>query len=287
MTPATDDVHKSSGDHLSSEEADETGKSSSKAEAVAPEETSSKKKKKAKQSKKHTEKTAALLSTVFRQEEGEPSVPALNLPPIERDLSPDNPLRPPHRRDSDPLRVPNVTLPQPDVPLPNYDRPEVNMSSGQIKQTSEFAVPAVTLPAIPDLPLPDTDRKSIQITGHPMKAPHVQLPEVQYASDRQEPLRLPRIQLKTASDKPTSEAHFTPTIETGLALASPVDDMLDIQTNHEAFPVETDYAIKTESVSDTDEMLSSSYSSLSLAHLRFAVCRETRTAFQRAEVHHY
>ncbi|CAF1552793.1 unnamed protein product, partial [Adineta steineri] len=37
-------------------------------------------------------------------------------------------------------------------------------------------------------------------------------------------------------------------VEAGLVLASPVQDMLDIQTDHKQFPIETDYAINTDSI---------------------------------------
>ena len=105
--------------------------------------------------------------------------PALDLPSI--DLG--NASGSSHRRESDPLRVPNLSLPQPNVSLPNYDRPEVNMKTGQLKNKAEFSIPTVQLPIIRDLHLPKTDTKLVSSPIDPMKVPHIQLPDLQYQSN--------------------------------------------------------------------------------------------------------
>jgi hypothetical protein len=220
MTPSTADIQKSSGDFLPT-----TIKSSQ----TIP----------TKKSKKSKQKSG-LFSTFFRHNDRKSKFPALDLPSVERDLSPNNQLRPAHRHDSDPLRIPNTNLPKPNLPLPTYDRPEVNMSTGQTNKSSEFTIPVVDLPPIPNLHLPENDHQPIQSNIDPMKIPNVQLPALQF---QQENTKLPQIELKKSPESPK-----IPTIETGLALASPVDDMLSIQIDHKNFPIETDYAVKIESV---------------------------------------
>ncbi len=201
------------------------------------------KKKKSKEPKLPSKKKSSLFSTFFRHSERSAKVPALNLPSVERDLSPNNPLRPPHRHDSDPLRVPLIDLPKLDLPLPAYDRPEVNMTTGHIKQSSEFSIPVVDFPPIPNLKLPEDTKPSIQLNTDDMKAPHVELPDLQFTLTKQENVKLPEIQLNTKTEQIKKE-----TIQAGLALSSPVDDMLSIQTDHKSFPIETDYVIKSETL---------------------------------------
>lgn len=229
---------------------------------------------KVKEPKVEGEKKSGLFSNLLCHSARKSKAPALNLPSVERDLSPNNELREPHRHDSDPLRVPTTDLPQPDLSLPTYDRPEVNMTSGQAKQTSEFSVPSVNLPPIPDLQLPIHEQKPIDTNIDLMKVPNVNLPDVQFTSNEQETVKLPELHLKnektTVLEQPQittpkieeklpelpvltdikqeKEVEQLPTIEAGLALASPVDDMLATQTDHKNFPIETDYAIKIDSV---------------------------------------
>ena len=187
-------------------------------------------------------KKSSLLSTFFRPGDRRTKIPALDLPPIERDLSPNTQLR---QSESDPLRVPSVQLPKLDFPLPTYKRPEVNMASGSIQQASEFDIPVVNLPSIPDLQLPDVEKQTIDFNIDLMKVPNVQLPDVQYTLNEQDDVKLPEIQfektVKTESDPRSA-------VQAGLALASPVEDMLSIQTDHKNFPIETDYATKAEPI---------------------------------------
>ncbi len=221
----TSDIQKSSGDFLPTDQAEEKTKIS----PININGSSSKKKKKIK-----TEKKSGLISTLFCHNQRKSKAPALDLPSIERDLSPNNPLRQPHRRDSDPLRIPSTNLPKLDLPLPTYNRPEVNMTTGSTKQSSEFSIPIVDFPSIPNLQLPDVNKQSIDLNSDLMKIPTTQYPAVHYTLNEQENSKLPQIEQ---------------TIETGLALASPVDDMLSIQTDHKTFPIETDYAITTKTTS--------------------------------------
>lgn len=236
MLPATSDIDKSGGDFHPI--------APIKSELVSQVETkvSKKKKKKSKEEKK-----SGVLSTIFRSNGRSNAAPAFDLPSIDLDLSPNNALRSPHRRDSDPLRVPNSTLPLPDVQLPTYSRPEADMTGGQRQLTSEFAIPAVKLPTIPNLDLPTTDKSAANFSIDQMRIPQVQLPELQFTSDEEVPLT--RTSFQSSAEKKLVERPTTPTIETGLALASPVEDMLSIQTDHKNFPIETDYAVKTDSVS--------------------------------------
>ena len=234
MIPATSDIDKSSGDFHPIEQI--------KSELVPQPETKVSKKKK---KKSKDEKKSGVLSTIFRSN----AAPAFDLPSIDLDLSPNNALRSPHRRDSDPLRVPNNTLPPPDVQLPTYSRPEADMTGGQRQLMSEFAIPAVRLPTIPNLDLPTTDKSAARFSIDQMRIPQVQLPELEFTSNEEVPPSLTRTSFKSSTEKKLVERPTTPTIETGLALASPVEDMLSIQTDHKNFPIETDYAVKTNSVS--------------------------------------
>jgi hypothetical protein len=238
--PTTTDIQKSSGDFLSTEpikEKDDKEMKIKKGSLTLPI-----KKKKSKESKLSSKKKSNLFSKFFRHSERNSKVPALNLPSIERDLSPNNPLRPPHRHDSDPLRVPSIDLPKLDLPLPVYDRPEVNMTTGYSKQSSEFAIPVIDFPPIKDLKLPEGTNQSIQLNVDQMKAPHVQLPDLKLTLTKQENVKLPEKQIKQEA---------IPTIQSGLTLSSPIDDMLSIQTDHKSFPIETDYAIKSETIVST------------------------------------
>jgi hypothetical protein len=239
MAPPTADIQRSGGDFHS------TGHAQKKPKI----EGSSTKKKKSKEPKIKTGKKSSLFSTFFRPNERKSQVPALDLPSVERDLSPHNQLRKPHPNDTDPLHIPSTNLPKLDLPLPTYDRPEVDMSTGHIKQTSEFSIPVIDLPSIPDLQFPDNDKQSNHWNDDPMKIPNVQLPNLQFNLNEQENVKLPQIELKTKAEHTKEDNSIAPTIETGLALASPVEDMLSIQTDHKSFPIETDYAIKTETLS--------------------------------------
>ena len=202
--------------------------------------------KKVKEPKVKTEKKPGLFSNIFRHSDRKSKAPALDLPLVERDLTPNNELRPPHRHDSDPLRIPNTDLPKLDFSLPTYDRAEVNMASGRTKESSEFSIPVVDLPPIPNLQLPDNDNQPIDSNIDHMKVPNVELPELEFTSNQllsHNEEKLPEIPLIT-----NIKHEHLPTIETGLALASPVQDMLDIQTDQKNFPIETDYNIKTDLV---------------------------------------
>jgi hypothetical protein len=248
MVPPTTNIQKSSGDFLPIEPIKET--SSIKSEIKETKKikkgllTLPMKKKKTKESKKKS----SLFSRLFRRSKRKSKVPALDLPSVERDLSPTNQLRSPHRHESDPLHIPSTNLPKLDLPLPTYDRPEVNMTTGSIKQTSEFSIPIVDFPPIPNLKVPEINKQLININFDEMKIPNVQLPDLQSTLNNQENVKLPEIQLKTK----TEQIPVQTIIKTGLALSSPVDDMLGIQTDHKNFPIETDYAIKKETIITTE-----------------------------------
>ena len=250
-TTITTDIQKSSGDFLSTQPVKDETKSEiiSDVEVKESSVTRPKKKKKSNEPKVKSEKKSNVLSTFFRPSEQISKAPALDLPLVERELSPNNPLRSPHRHDSDPLHIPSVDLPKPDLPLPTYDRPEVDLTTGQTKQSSEFSIPVVSFPPIPNLPFPENTNQFTQTNIDHMKVPHVQLPNLQFSSTNQEQVKLPEIptKIKTTHVK-QEEIPVQPTIETGLALSSPIDDMLSIQTDHKNFPIETDYAIKTETL---------------------------------------
>jgi hypothetical protein len=202
--------------------------------------------KKVKEPKVKTEKKPGLFSNLFRHSDRKSKAPALDLPSVERDLTANNELRQPHQHDSDPLRVPNIDLPKLDISLPTYDRPEVNMTSGQTKLSSEFSIPIVDLPAIPNLQLPDNEKQPIDSGIDLTRIPNVELPELHFTSNEQENIKS-EIPLVTNIPQEKENEHL-PTIETGLTLASPVQDILDIQTDQKNFPIETDYEIKTDSV---------------------------------------
>ena len=226
MTPLTtaSNIQKSSGDFISTEIGSNVEVKEKKM-----------KKKKSKEPKVKSEKKSRLFPSLFGHHQHAPAVPALDLPAVERDLSPNNPTRPPHRHDSDPLRVPSIGLPKLDLPLPNYDRPEVDMRTGYIKQSSEFTIPIIDFPPIPDLPLPDNTKQSIYVSNEEqMRVPQIQLPDLQFTNAKEK--------------KVQSKNKTVPSIETGLALSSPVDDLFSIQTDRKNFPIETDYAIKTETI---------------------------------------
>ena len=214
---------------------------------------------KVKEPKVDSEKKSGLFSTLFCHSNRKSKAPVLDLPSVERDLSPNNQLREPHRHDSDPLRIPNTDLPKPDLSLPTYDRPEVNMTTGQTNQTSEFSIPVVDLPDIPNLQLPENNKQPIDSNVDLMKIPNVQLPELLFQPKEQENIQIPELHIKTEKEhlpeiplvtdiKQEKQIEHLPTVEAGLALSTPVDDMLAIQTDHKSFPIETDYAVKTETV---------------------------------------
>jgi hypothetical protein len=214
---------------------------------------------KVKEPKEKAEKKPGLFSNIFRHSDRKSKAPVLDLPSVERDLTANNELREPHRHDSDPLRIPNSDLPKLDISLPSYDRPEVDMTTGQTKQSSEFSIPAVDLPPIPNLQLPDNNKQPIDSNVDLMKIPNVQLPELLFQSNEQEKTHLPEIHIKTEKQnvphsslvtdiKQEKQIEHLPTVETGLSLSTRVEDMLAIQTDHKSFPIETDYEIKTESV---------------------------------------
>lgn len=232
MTPLTaaSDIQKSSGDFISTE----TTKVLPKTETVQVKEKKIKKKK-SKEPKVKSESKSHVFSSLFCHRQRTPTVPALDLPAVERDLSPNNPVRPPHRHDSDPLHVPSIGLPKLNLPLPDYERPEVDMKTGFIEQSSEFTIPVIDFPPIANLSLPENSKQSIHVSNEEqMRVPQVRLPDLQFTYAKE----------KNVQSKIKTE----PSIETGLALSSPIDDLLSIQTDHKNFPIETDYAVKTETI---------------------------------------
>jgi hypothetical protein len=121
------------------------------------------------------------------------------------------------------------------------------MTTGQTKQLSEFSIPVVDLPPISDLKFPENDKQSIDLNIDLMKVPNINLPKLQFTSNEQEKVQVPEVSLIT-DIKQEHDVEHSPTIETGLALASPVNDVLDIQIDRKDFPIETDYEIKTDLV---------------------------------------
>ncbi|CAF3850911.1 unnamed protein product [Rotaria sp. Silwood2] len=265
MIPSTTNIQKSGGDFLSTKTVEEKVKSDEispiitdiipstdiKETKTQDVPTTSKKTKKSK-----TEKKSGLLSTFFHDNKQKSKVPALNLPPAERDLSSNTQLCPTHHLDADPLHVPSTNLPKPDIPLPTYDRPEVNMAAGQIKQTSEFSVPAIDLTPVPNLNLPENNKQFIDTNFNAMKIPNVQLPNLQFTRDEEKINNLADIEIK-----PTVEGiPITTTIEKDLTLTLPAEDTLNIQNDQKNLPVETNYTIQTETIipklsSDETEIL--------------------------------
>jgi hypothetical protein len=245
MISPTTDIQKSSGDFLPIESIKETSPIKSKIKKIKKGSlTLPKKKNKTKESKTKSN----LLSRFFRHSERKSKIPVLDLPSVERDLSPNNQLRAPHRQGSDPLHIPSTDLPKLDLPLPTYDRPEVNMTTGSIKKSSEFSIPIVAFSPLPTLPLPENNKQIINLNFNEMKIPNIQLPDLQSTLNNKENVKLPEIQLKTK----TEQIPVQTIIETGLALSSPVDDMLSIQIDHKNFPIETDYTIKKETIITTE-----------------------------------
>ncbi|CAF4484805.1 unnamed protein product [Rotaria sp. Silwood1] len=213
--------------------------------------TKKSKTKKPKEPKVKTEKKSGLFSTLFRHGDRKSKAPALNLPSVEQDLTRTNEI---HTNDNDPLHVPNIDLPKPNVSLPNYDRPEVDMTSGQIKQSSEFSIPAVHLPPVPNLNLPDNDKSTIDTTIDPLKVPNIELPDLQLNSNEQENIKLPEIHFKSEKEtlpqvslsldlKNDNKIEQLPTVTDDLALTSPINDSLAIQTDEKNFPIEIDSTI--------------------------------------------
>jgi len=198
---------------------------------------------KVKEPKVETEKKPGLFSNIFRHSERKSKAPALDLPAVERDLTPTNELREPHRHDSDPLRIPNTDLPKPDLPLPTYDRPEVDMSTGQTKQSSEFSIPVVDLPPIPNLHLPENEKQTIDSNIDPMKVPNVNLPELQFTSNELETTKLPEIHIKSEKD----EQQITKKIEEKLPELPLITDIKQEKEVEHLPIIETDYEIKTDS----------------------------------------
>lgn len=238
MTPPTTDIQKSSGTHVE--------------EISSGKKTKAEKKKKSKEPKLKTEKKSSLFSTLFRSNERKSPVPALNLPSVEHDLSPNNQLRKPHPDDADPFHIPSTNLPKLDLPLPTYDHPEVDMSSGYTKQSSEFSIPVIDLPSIPNLSFPENDKQSNESNVDPMKIPNVQLPNLQFTLNEQELVKLPEIDLKPKIKQPKDDnISITPTIETGLALTPTIEDISSVQTDH---------AIKTETSFDRTEIITTQQS---------------------------
>ncbi|CAF1071080.1 unnamed protein product [Rotaria magnacalcarata] len=212
-----------------------------------------------KEPKVKTERKSGLFSTLFRHSDRKSNVPALNLPSYEQNLTTNEDIQQRNSHDIDPLHVPSIDLPKLDVPLPTYDRPEVDMTSGQLKQSSEFSIPVVDLPPIPNLDFPDTSKPTIDLTVDPLKVPNIELPELQLALNEEENIKLPDIHLQNELEKSSAvslaidikESLKTvplPTITDGLTLASPINNIISLQSDEQNFTAETNYDIKTDSL---------------------------------------
>ena len=208
------------------------------------------KEKKAKEPKVKTEKKSGLFASVFRHSSRSSKAPALDLPPIDRDIKPNNPPSDAYRLESDPLRVPFTDLPKADFPLPTLDRPEVAMTKGQTKQSSEFAVPAVDLPAVPNLPLPNECNETIGVRADEMKIPIVHLPDLRLTGHEDERVQLPEIDIRSNGKRIESESvTVLPVISSIDAKATALPSMhpAELEIQHPS-TIETDYEIRTESM---------------------------------------
>ncbi|CAF2111154.1 unnamed protein product [Rotaria magnacalcarata] len=198
MISSTNDMQKSSGDFLSTK----IGKEKVKTDEISPiitdvlpgdpKETkiqgASKTVKKPKQSKGKKSKTAkksGLFSLFCHQSKKKSKIPALDLPPIEHNLTANTQINSLHHSDDDPLHIPSTSLPKLDIPLPAYNRPEFDMTTEQIKQTSEFNIPVINLATIPNLQLPEHNIQFIGSNSDQMKVPNVELPDIQFVSQEQ------------------------------------------------------------------------------------------------------
>ncbi|CAF0958978.1 unnamed protein product [Rotaria sordida] len=224
MIPSTIDIQKSSGDFLTNKTVEEkvkidkispvttdiTPSTDIKGTKIQHPLTHSKKTKKSKEKKPKTEKKSGVLSTFFQHNKQKSKVPALDLPPVERDLSSNTQLCPTYQSDNNPLHIPSTNLPKLDIPLPTYDRPEVNMTTGKIKQTSEFAVPIIDLTPIPNLNVSEDNKQLIDTTSDHMKIPNVQLPNLQFTNDDEQKInKLSHTEIQTKIE----EIPKLPTIE--------------------------------------------------------------------------
>ncbi|CAF3697799.1 unnamed protein product, partial [Rotaria sordida] len=224
MIPSTIDIQKSSGDFLTNKTVEEkikidkispvttdiTPSTDIKGTKIQHPLTHSKKTKKSKEKKPKTEKKSGVLSTFFQHNKQKSKVPALDLPPVERDLSSNTQLCPTYQSDNNPLHIPSTNLPKLDIPLPTYDRPEVNMTTGKIKQTSEFAVPIIDLTPIPNLNVTEDNKQLIDTTSDHMKIPNVQLPNLQFTNDDEQKInKLSHTEIQTKVE----EIPKLPTIE--------------------------------------------------------------------------
>ncbi|CAM4918979.1 unnamed protein product [Rotaria socialis] len=211
-----------------------------------------------KEPKVKTERKSGLFSTLFRHSDRKSNVPALKLPSYEQNLTTNEDTQHKNSHDIDPLHVPSIDLPKLDVPLPTYDRPEVDMTSGQLKQSSEFSIPVVDLPPIPNLNLPDTSKPTIDLTVDPLKVPNIELPELQLTLNEKENIKLPDIHVQNEQEKSPAasltidikeslETVPLPTITDGLALTSPINNIVSLQSDEQNFTIDTNFDIKTDS----------------------------------------
>ncbi|CAF3400959.1 unnamed protein product [Rotaria socialis] len=234
MISSTIDMQKSSGDFLSTKivkEKVETDEISPIIIDVLPgmdsKETkiqdASKTVKKGKKSK--TDKKSGLFSSFCHQSKKKSKIPALHLPPIESNLTANTQINSLHHSDDDPLHIPSTSLPKLDIPLPVYNRPEVDMTTGQIKQTSEFNIPAINLTTIPNLQLPEHNIQLIGSNSDQIKVPNIELPNLQFAS--QEQIKEKIVIVSTVED-PSSIT--TEQIKEKIVIVSTVEDPSSITT---------------------------------------------------------
>lgn len=199
MISSTIDTQKSSGDQISTKPVEEKVKSDeispvasniptsveSKDSKTQDSSKASKKTKKPKAKKSSTDKKSGVFSTLINNNKQKPKVPALDLPPVQHNLNITTQSNSLQSYNIDPLHVPSNDLPKLDIPLPTYNRPEVDITVGQVKQTSEFAVPALNLTPLSDIQTPDNKKQSIEINLDQIRAPTVQLPDLQFTFDKQ------------------------------------------------------------------------------------------------------
>lgn len=194
-----------------------------------------------KEPKVKSERKSGLFATFFRHSDRKSKVPALDLPSVEQELAANTESQEVQIQTNDPFHIPNADLPQLDVPLPSYDRPEVDMTSGQLKQSSEFSIPAVELPPIPNLNLPEAAQSQINTTIDPLKVPSNELPELQLTINEQETHKLPEIHIKSEKIvKPELAPVEVELKQAPLTVEVPTlnNEVLDVQIDENAIKLE-------------------------------------------------
>ena len=201
-----------------------------------------------KKSKSKAKKTTDILSTIFHSNEQIPRAPALDLPQIDRNLPVNTPLYHLHGSNSDPLHIPSTNLPELDIPLPTYFRPEVSMTAGKTKRSSEFSAPTIDLTSTANSHSPENEKQPINLNSDPMITSTTELTDFRHRTNEQKDINLSQNQIESKVEQITQDVSIGTTIKASLAPVLPDEEMLNIQTDRKNFPIETDYAIKIETI---------------------------------------